>query len=360
MTGKPRALYVVRRPKAAPQAGDQVHVRKMVPWLQARLDLNVLELGEVERPRRLINLMHGWPFEMTGLWSPENRRLLRDAIATHRPDYVYLINEALFPFARDITDAHVVLFAMNSISSLAVTDPSPSVRLMAPLARAYEDRYFKPRERQTLTLVSRADARWLRQRFATAERFPIAVPGALPSAPLDDDAEVRREILIAGSYDWWRKRRDLQDFARHDLRAPILVTDSRAAQVLGSLARQIDLKALDTRHALRFGVVTDRFLGGFKLKSLEYVANNAMVLSRSDIRPDFEGLPDAPLFVRYTPEVADVGAAIDTITAIPPTELIARFKRFQAACGERFAWEACLQPLAPPFVPNPSLDDPAT
>lgn len=357
MSAKPRALYVVRRAVGGSQAGDQVHVRRMLRWLEPRLDLKIVELEPLSPAGRVVNLFRGWPVEMTGLWGPRNRKTLADAMAAHRPAYVYLIHEAIFPFADDVRDATSVLFCMNAISCLAESDPSPWVRLTAPSARAYEDRYFRPRDDRKLVLVSRADARWLRKRFASRERWPIAAPGALAARPLDESASLHREVLITGSYDWWRKRRDLKEFARRNVGAPLLVTDERAAQALGAGARRIDMKTLDTDSVMRFGLVTDRFLGGFKLKSLEYVANNAVILSRSDIRPDFEGLPDADLFVRYTPTVESVRLAMDELLGMPAAELVSRFKVFQAACSQRFAWDECLQPLVPPFVPNPALDD---
>lgn len=350
-------MYVVRRAVGGPQAGDQVHVRRMLSWLEPRLDLKIVELDPLDRAGRVANLLRGWPMEMTGLWGAKNRKSLADAMAAHEPAYVYLIHEATFPFADDVRDATSILFCMNAISCLAESDPSLWVRLTAAQARAFEDRYFRPRKNRKLVLVSRADARWLRERFASRERWPIAAPGALPARPLDDDARLHREVLITGSYDWWRKRRDLKQFAHWDVGASLLVTDERAARTLGSAARRIDMKTLDTTSVMRFGLVTDRFLGGFKLKSLEYVANNAVILSRSDIRADFEDLPGADLFVRYTPTVESMTLAMDELLGIPAAELVSRFKVFQTACTQRFAWNECLQPLVPPFAPNPALDD---
>jgi hypothetical protein len=352
-----RALYVTRRSTGGPHAGDQVHVRRMLAFLESRIDLNVLELEPLGKAGRIGNLLRAWPIEMTGFYGSSNVERLNAAIAEHRPDVVYLIHEALFPFADHIDGPQVVLFCMNAISCLAETDPAISVRITAPIARRYENRFFRSTAAQTLILVSRADAQWFRGLWHVDMPFPIAAPGALRPVPLGEDAGVSPELLITGSYAWWRKRRDLKEFASHDLDMRVLVTDPRAAEILGDRASLIELKTQDFGNALRFGMVTDRFLGGFKLKSLEYVANNAVVLSRSDIRPDFHGLPDANLFVRFTPEIDDVRAAVAEIRSLPPSEVIPRFRAFQSCCTARFEWDACLQPLLPPFLPNPDLDD---
>lgn len=354
---RPRALYVTRRSAGGPHAGDQVHVRRMLAFLEPRFHLKVVELEPLGRAGRIGNLLRGWPIENTGFYGPANLELLKEAISAHRPEVVYLVHEALFPFADHVNGPAVALFCMNAISCLARTDPALAVRMSAPMARAYENRFFRPTRTRTLILVSRADARWFRALWRVDNQFPIAAPGALPPIPLADDAIVMPELLITGSYGWWRKRRDLREFASHDLDMPILVTDPQAAKILGDRATQIELKSQDFSSALRFGIVTDRFLGGFKLKALEFVANNAVVLSRSDIRPDYDGLPDSSLFIRFTPEVEHIRAAIAEIQALPAVEVIARFKAFQTACTERFEWDRCLQPLAPPFLPNPDLDD---
>ena len=120
-----------------------------------------------------------------------------------------------------------------------------------------------------------------------------------------------------------------------------------ALEILGAEGRPLnEAEGWSWEAGLRFGVVTDIFLGGFKLKSLEYVAKNCVVLSRSDIRAEFEGLPHAEEFVRYLAGgKAEAALTIEAMCRMPHAALIARFMEFKSACLRRFEWEACLSPL---------------
>ena len=176
----------------------------------------------------------------------------------------------------------------------------------------------------------------------------MAPAGAPPVSHLASDAPVLREAVITGSYGWWRKRRDLKTFALGpSIGAPIYAVDPVALDILGVQGRPLnDSVGWSWEAGLRFGLVTDLFLGGFKLKSLEYVAKNCVVLSLSDIRAEFKGLPHAEEFVHYIAGgKAEVGRTIEAMCRAPRAPLVARFLEFKSACMRRFQWEACLTPL---------------
>jgi hypothetical protein len=126
------------------------------------------------------------------------------------------------------------------------------------------------------------------------------------------------------------------EYAQAGLDLPIY-TGPLPAEVRSLLPlRSVD--ALNFGSALRFALITDRFSAGFKLKSTAYLADNAVVLSFADIREEFEGLPDAALFVRHLERTADIPRHIAAISSLPPQELYERFSAFQQACRERFDW----------------------
>jgi hypothetical protein len=353
-------LMVIRDSGGGSQAGDVVHLRYIEAFLRERFAVvETLRLRPAGKVSRVLSMLGGlWPSEMTGYVNAANRKRLVEALSQQAYDYVYLLHECLFPYSAEVrqTGAHCVLFAMNSPSSLCATDPSPLQRALAPLPFAFERRYFVA-PNATLLPVSRADARWLRSHGFPGQHFPIAPPGALPPKLLRAEARISRELVVTGSYDWWRKRRDLRAFAKDSPDLPIIVNDALAQRLLGPRAVLTDAKDVDWAGALRFGVITDRFTAGFKLKSLEYVANNCVILSLTDIRADYEGLPYWETFVRVVSGASGLQRAIDEICAEPEPVLLEQFRQFQAACTFRFEWQRCLVPFAPPFTPQPDFDD---
>lgn len=357
MPDRPTALFAVRAARGPEEGGDRIHVNRMIPFLRERMDVEVVTLQNGGLRQRIRDLLRGWPVEMTGYYSAVNRAALARALA-NRPDYVYLVHESTFGLA-DLArsqGATVVLFSMNSIAMLMASGGSLSQALFAPLGYQYERRYFR-QPGSILTVVSRLDARALRRTLGVDTRFPVVAPGIPPPVPLKAGAVVVAELVITGSYAWWRKRVDLKKFARRGPDLPVWIRDEMAGRILGGRARLIPATGMDWSGAIRFGVITDRFLGGFKLKALEYIANNCIVLAYCDIRPEFEGLPHAEEFVRIVKSTSDIYTEVAILMKRDTFSVAARFAVFQDACSERFDWAKCLAPLAPPFQPDPDLDD---
>ncbi len=348
--GAARLRCLAVRPAPAPGAagGDEVIYRRSIPYLGREMEVETLELLPVGTVRKLLNVARGYPPEITRFVSADNVRRIEERLRNGRFDLVFLFNEVTFPFLKQAKAAGTpaVLVAQNVHSLVAATDPSRLARLLRPLAVGFERRIYGD-PAATLVLISQADAQGLRRAGVRRNDILIAPAGAPPSAPLAPDAPVLREAVITGSYGWWRKRRDLKAFAAGaPLGVPIYAVDPLALDILGAEGRPLDPQAGWSWSAgLRFGLVTDAFLGGFKLKSLEYVANNCVVLSYSDIAAEFTGLPHAAAFVKIVRSKADAGALIEQMAREPAPELVGRFLEFKAACLERFGWEQCLAPL---------------
>ena len=264
-------------------------------------------------------------------------------------DLAVLFNEVTFPMLTPVAREGVpaVLVAQNTHSLVAATDPSLIGRFMEPIAAAFERRWYA-NQAARLIVISNADLAGLRRVGVRRDDILLAPAGAPPASRLTRDAPVLQEAVITGSYGWWRKRRDLKTFALGpSLGAPVYAVDPVALAILGAEGRcLIEAGGWSWEKGLRFGLVTDRFLGGFKLKSVEYVAKNCVVLSLSDIRAEFEGLPHAEEFVRYIGGgKAEAARTIELMCQEPHAPTIARFLEFKSACMRRFEWEACLAPL---------------
>ena len=342
-----RCLFVRPAISSDAMGGDEVVYRRITKYIASLMELEVLELAGISRPMQVLRAAQGNPLEVTRYLSRQNAEALRARLAASPFDVVCFAHEATFALSTAVEDPaiHRVFYAHNTHSLLAATDPSALGRLMRPIATAFERRWYGD-PKAALVCISRGDVAGLRAAGVMRDDIYLSPPGAPPTEPLSDQARVIGEAVLTGSYGWWRKRRDLKTFAAGPpIDAPILATDPLAVEILGGQARLVRNEEVDWSLGLRFGLITDRFLGGFKLKSVEYVARNCMVLSCCDLSPDFEGLPHAGEFVRLVSGKAEVAAELRRLSEGPHEDLLARFRLFKAACLERYRWDACLQPL---------------
>jgi len=346
-----RPRYLIVRPAPAvggANGGDEVIYKRSIAYLQRSADTELFELQPVGKVRQILEIFRGAPPEATRFTGGDNAERLAAVLAASSFDVVCLFNEVTFSYAGQVKAAGipVVLIAQNVHSLVAATDPSAIARLLRPMAVAFERRWYAD-PGLALVCISRADVEGLKAAgIHRTKDLWIAPAGAPPAKPLAAGAPILNEAVLTGSYGWWRKRRDLKAFAAGDsLGTPVLATDPLALEILGDEGRKVEASEVDWSAGLRFGLITDAFVGGFKLKSLEYIANNCIVLSMSDIAIEYEGIPHAEEFMRITPTKAEARRAIESILAQPHEDVVERFREFKAACMARYEWEACLAPL---------------
>lgn len=239
-----------------------------------------------------------------------------------------------------------MLVSHNSISLLQSSDPSGIQNLLSGLAGNDERRFHTLADAQ-LVVLSDTDLEWLAARIPLPRRHRVSFPGALPSKALHTNASISRELVITGSYDWWRKRRDFRWFAAAVPEMTVVVNDPLTSSILRDKCEIISADSVDWSEALRFGVVTDRFVGGFKLKVLEYIPNHCMILAFSDLRRDFEGIPHADEFIRVVRSSQDVEAVVTRVETQPRQDTLRRLGEFQLACERELDWERCLDEAMP-------------
>lgn len=332
------------RPKTE-HSGDEIVYGRSIQFLSKTMRVDVCELEPIGRTRQLLEIAKGAPPETTRYLGQENRKRVYRAIEAARPDVVCFFNEATFPLVAVAKSVGIrsVLAAHNVHSVVAATDPDIRARVFKPFAVQFERRWYDDAAAE-LVCISRLDVEGLRKAGVKREHIFIAPPGCPTPTALNEGAGLAPEIILTGSYAWWRKRRDLKTFA---LGAPlptkIITFDETARGILGAQAIQPQLSPLDWESCIRFGLITDSFLGGFKLKALEYVAKNCIVLSACDISPEFADLPHADEFVRKISTKEDIWRTIEQASRSP--DLITRFREFKAACTSKFNWESCLLPL---------------
>lgn len=292
---------------------------------------------------QLGNTVAGWPHYRASYASAANERRLRDIALAH--DVAVCSWEPFDHLAARLPIPTVPLLHNITSQSLAASNPgNPLAALLAARAGTWEHRLYKnARPFETIAVLSRADERRLR---AYRSARTLYVPPGMPViAPLPSDAGFTAELVISGTYGWKAKRRDAIVFAR-EYAALAHSAPVRADDLPDAARRLLAPLPLPSRwDAVRIGLIADRFVAGFKLKSTHYIASNCIVLSYADIRPEFDDIPDSAFFIRHIGHAREIGHHLDNIARVPPRELATRMNAFKAACSRVFCWRRSAETL---------------
>lgn len=351
---RPSVLWVGKAPVNG--GGDEIYDRRVIQHLAAAAAITRLEMHPQSVPTRLGSLVRGIPHPRYKYAGPAAQRRFREAAAQH--DHVVISWES-FDTLVGMAPAGTTLIVHNVMSDVLAQlyGRHPLLRWAGVQSRRWEKRTYC-RAGLRLVALSQRD-RCLLEELVPGAEVIVAPPGMPPRVALASD-RVIPEVVLSGSYGWAPKRRDLLAVAgelgrssvrgtmpgwRHDLPLP----DERAAAPLRDVSRPIT--ADDYAEGLRFGLIPDSFVGGFKLKATYYVANNCVLLARCDIRSEFAGLPHADEFVHFTPALVDIVRVSREIAEGAGPDLFARWRQFQAACADRFSWQHCAETIATTFNP---------
>jgi hypothetical protein len=148
-------------------------------------------------------------------------------------------------------------------------------------------------------------------------------------------------ISITGNYKWSLKAKALSSALRliKGMDIPILFSGECGIANTALIDSGIVFKEeAPEPKALCFGLISDDFTSGFKLKSLDLIANNCILITRSDIRQEFYGLPNNEYFVNYFETREDVIEIQKKIDALQDN-LLPYFIEFKKSVISRFSWE---------------------
>jgi hypothetical protein len=163
------------------------------------------------------------------------------------------------------------------------------------------------------------------------------------------DATVRRDLFLAGNYDWSAKRRDIIAFARAYAEIPArahVFHDQALPPLVESLLAPKLIVPSQFAEAIRFGVIADTFSSGYKLKTMYYAANNCLTLTFADVEADFSAIPGHELFIRRIRSVADIEPIMAEVERLDPIVLRAKLTEFKRHCAEIFSWSAAADILS--------------
>lgn len=326
---------------ATSAAGDEVFDSKMVSAArELGHSIDLFHPRRVGRMRELINLFIGIPHPRTRYASEANLTKLRAVSAGY--DMVISSLEAFDRLALQL-DVPVMVI-LHNITSRSLTASFPNslpAALLAKRARLWEERHYRQGGNlRAIGVLSKRDQAYVQSLGASPEVVYLP-PGMPPATDLDPDAILLQELTILGTFEWRPKKRDLMRFGqeyeaakgRMTVRADPLPPE--ADELLKPLQAPTRMEAA---RALRFGVITDRFESGHKLKTLAYIASNNIVMSFSDVSFDFNHISDHDLFIRRVYSFDEMRSYINEISVMPWDNLQQRFIVFKQRCAECFVW----------------------
>ncbi len=326
--------------------GDEIYDRKIIASLPSNLNISRIGIERASRKAQLAALLRGIPHSRFRFASLENIREVRELSVKY--DVAVISLEALESYVVQLECPKLLLLHNIHSNGLLEIFPRSSIATVgAWWSRRWERKIYGQRD-LVIAVLSERDKRLL-LRIAPKARVVIVPPGSPPSAPLSSKATLVKDLLISGSYSWWPKRRDVERFASefHPQGREINIIFDRPLP--SKVDVRLGAKPVDQMMAdgnIRFGLIPDTFISGFKLKATYYIANNLICLTRCDISSEFDGIPDANIFVRYLPSGQDVASVIAEFEAWNSNELRERFSLFKAACASRFSWDVSAGSLA--------------
>lgn len=342
-----RILWIAKEPSPG-QGGEDIFDRKMVAALRKGHEVDIVCLEQVGKAHMLANIaLRFLPHHRARYTSAANvrrvsttlRRGYDAAFCSWEPlDYIaYLADGPIIPVLHNITSA----------SFRSIFSAQPVGLLGADLVERWERRIYGSDRFDRIAVLSRDDARIL-QAISGRDNMEVIWPGMPPAVPLTSGVELRSELVLHGSYDWFAKRRDMlafaRDYAKLADRYPVFSDSTLPGEAEAALESR-PLSDIDPAAAIRFGIIADRFTAGHKLKTTSYIAFNCIVITFSDVSCDFDDIADYGFFIRRVSSVREIRAVVESMYAIAPAELRERFLDFQRKCAARFSWDSSARRL---------------
>lgn len=345
-SGGSPALVWVRKAVAGGEAGEDIYDARMVRAIEAQgVQVRTADVPRVSRLRELANLAAGVPYYRAKYLSPGNLERVRGAAASADP--LICSWEPLDILAFEAGGAAIPI--LHNLTSTALPSMYPGSRLAAMLARRaaqWERRAYGSGRFPRIGVLSRHDERGVNALAGPGAALYLP-PGVPPLASLADDAVLAREVVLLGTFDWRPKRRDLLQACGEiaGLGEGWTIHADSLPAAAAAVLRPLPAAQMEPREKLRFGLVTDRFEAGHKLKVGSYIAANAIVVSYADVMPDYAAIEDSALFIRRIERLADLPRIAAEFQAIEPAALRQRWRQFQQRCAEAFSWDRSARAL---------------
>jgi hypothetical protein len=319
--------------------GDEIYDQKLFASMPNNLIIDRVGVERASIKCQIAALLRGIPHARFRFASLKNIQSLQDLSAKY--DAAVISLEALEVYAFALQCPKVLLLHNIHSNSLVQIYPRSIIASIGAWWSWRWERKLYGQQHNVVAVLSERDKRLLLG-IAPDARVVIVPPGSPPPTPLSSNATLEKDLLISGSYAWRPKRRDVERFAenfhRHCVDLNVIVDRPLPRKAGFKLRAKLSDQTMADGN-IRFGLIPDTFISGFKLKATYYIANNFICLTRCDISSEFDDIVDAKIFVRYLPRCQDVGSVISEFEGWDSDELRERFSAFKAACANRFRWD---------------------
>lgn len=346
-----RILWI-HRDSTNGQGGDAIYDRKMVSALKQHAEVVTLSCRRNDRRTRLLAMLRRRiPPDRAGFGTDGDIKAILTALSRSRFDSVVVSHEHLdyLPGLLRKLGAQAVpptYLVVHNVASTSYREIFGGLfgRALGRTFEAYERRVFSNATNVTgifcLSLRDQETVRALGKRFGTVH---LAMPGCPPTTPLHEGARLMPELMLLGSYDWFPKRWSLQAFVTewqttHQPRRRLFADEEVAESVRAALQARSS-RGLSFTDAIRFGLITDRFTAGHKLKTASYLMQNCVVLSYAEVVDDFAFSQWSTFFIRRIRHLDDLSAIEREFAAIEPATLCERMQLFKQEIATHLSWQ---------------------
>ncbi|MCU0795778.1 MAG: glycosyltransferase [Akkermansiaceae bacterium] len=327
-----RILWITRQDPRAANSGELIHTLGLLRALAETGAVRTTVLAhqggpasyDIPRtffhlPRPIgrkspLSLVSPLPSDAHRLGGSEMRLTLADLLRNERFDRA-VIDQAAAGWAIDALPAElpVLYIAHNHEAVVRAEVAADASGLMAPLIRIDAGKYARlenriARRSRWIAAITPRDAEAFRKDFPD-KRYLVLSPGfdgPIPeSAPAPITSSTPRQVVLAGTFGWIAKRRNLEAFLR-DAEAcfpaagiGFTVVGLADPGYFADLARRhpwakfhANVPSVDPYlRAARIGLIPEALGGGFKLKALDYIFRG---LPLASIESALSGLPLDP------------------------------------------------------------------
>ncbi len=148
-------------------------------------------------------------------------------------------------------------------------------------------------------------------------------------------------VVFTGNYKWSLKEQALNNVFRNKYEGQLQLVAINVDDCFKETAVKYNtsisyLEDMSKMEGIKIGVITDDFLSGFKLKALELITLGCCLVSFSDIRAEFEGIPHADLFIHVIDSLSEVDEIYMQLNQLEG--LSDKFSLFYNEIHDKFNW----------------------
>ena len=162
------------------------------------------------------------------------------------------------------------------------------------------------------------------------------------SGPLKAKKRFLKEALLSGNYKWSLKRKSLHRSIQILDQSTLKLAAYNVCDVFEDICCDLNVSVslndnIEEDEFIRFGIISDSFVSGFKLKSLELIEKGCCLLTFCDLLQEFRHIVNSELFVRKVSSPTDINSTVEELIQNPISA--EQFNQFRREITTYFSWK---------------------